>query len=74
LTPTHCLRYFRAASLHTLHKLFTVDEYRQSHDTAALAAHLSPPTQALIQTIDSVQPFTAWQTAGQANTVTFTPT
>ena len=39
-----------------------------------MAAHLSPPTQALLQIIDSVQPFTAWQTAGQANTVTFTPT
>jgi len=39
-----------------------------------MAAHLSPPTQALLKAIDSVQAFTAWQTAGQASTITFTPT
>ncbi len=39
-----------------------------------MATHLSPPTQALLQAIDSIQPATTWSTAGQANTITFTPT
>ena len=38
-----------------------------------MAAHLSPPTQALLQVIDSIQPATTWHTVGQANTITFPP-
>ena len=74
LTPTKCLRYLRAATLHTLNKLLTADEYRQPHDTTTMAARLSPPTQALLQAIYSIQPATAWSTAAQASTITFTPT
>ena len=74
LTPSECLKYFRAASLRTLHKLLIADEYRQPHDTATMPAHLSPPTQVLLQAIDSIQPATTWGAAGQANTITYTPT
>ena len=43
LKPTECLRHLRASILHTLNKLLTATEYRQPHDTATMAAHLSPP-------------------------------
>ena len=43
LSPTECLRHLRASILHTLNKLLTAAEYRQPHDTATMAAHLSPP-------------------------------
>ena len=39
-----------------------------------MAAQLSPPTQALLQTIDTIQPATTWNHAQQSNTVTFIPT
>jgi len=38
-----------------------------------MAAHLSSPTQALLQAIDSIQPATTWSAAGQDNTITYTP-
>ena len=56
LAPTECLRYMRSESQHTLHKLLTADEYRQPHETTTMAAHLSSPTQALLQAMDSIQP------------------
>jgi len=74
LTPTECLRYFRPASLHTLHNLLTADEYRQPHDKTTMEAHVSTPTQALLQAIYSIHSATTWGTAGQANTIPFTPT
>jgi hypothetical protein len=74
LTPTKYLIYLRAATLDTLYKLLTADEYKQPHDTNTMAAHLSLPTQALLQAIDSIPPATTWGTPGQANTITFTPT
>jgi len=50
----------RAASLHTLYKLLTAKEYMRPHDTATIAAHLSPPTQALLQILDFIQPASRW--------------
>ena len=46
---------------------------RQPHDTATMAAHLSPPTQALLQAIDTIQPATVWSVGQQNNSVTFLP-
>jgi hypothetical protein len=73
LTPTECLRHLRASILHTLNQLLTAVEYRQPHDTATMAAHLSPPTQALLQIIDTIQPATFWRAGQQPNSVTFFP-
>jgi hypothetical protein len=74
LSPTECLRHFRESAIHTLHKLLTATEYRQPHDTATNAAHLSPPTQAFLQIIDTIQPATAWSAGQQTNSVSFLPT
>ncbi len=38
-----------------------------------MAAHLSPPTQALLQAIDTVQPATFWSVGQQPNSVAFFP-
>ena len=38
-----------------------------------MAAHLSPPTQALLQVIDTIQPATVWNVGQQPNIVTFFP-
>jgi hypothetical protein len=59
--------------LHTVHKLITATEYRYQHERATSASELSPPLQALLQTIDAIQPATAWEKDGQNNTATFTP-
>ncbi len=42
LSPKECLRHFRAATLHTIHGLLTAAEYRQPHEIATMANHLSP--------------------------------
>jgi hypothetical protein len=59
LTPRESLRQFRAAVLHTLHKILTSSEYRQPHDSSTMATHLSPHAQALLQIIDSIKPATS---------------
>ena len=73
LTATKCLHHFRGSVIHTLYKLLTAAEYRQPHDTATMAAHLSPPNQALLQAIDTIQPATVWSVGQQNNSVTFLP-
>jgi hypothetical protein len=62
-----------AAALHTLHKYITADEYRRPHESATTSAHLSPPIQALLQILDSIQPATRWAHADTPNTFTFMP-
>jgi hypothetical protein len=73
LSPTECLRHLRGSILYTLNKLLTAEEYRQPHETATMAAHLSPPTQALLQIVDTIQPATFWKVGQQPNSVTFFP-
>ena len=71
--PSECHKHFKESIIHTVHKLITATEYRYQHERATSASELSPPLQALLQTIDAIQPATAWEKDGQNNTATFTP-
>ncbi len=73
LSPTECLRYMRTAALHTLLRYLSAKEYKRPHDSATKAAHLSPPTQALLQALNYIQPTTRWAHNNAARTMTFTP-
>jgi len=63
----------RTSALHTLLGLLTAKEYKRPHESATIAAHFSPQTQALLHALDSIKPATRWEQAEGARNMTFTP-
>ena len=68
-----CYKSFKASALYTTHKLITATEYRYPLERLSSAAELSPPLQALLQVLDTIQPATRWVANERPNTTTFTP-
>ena len=74
LTTASAFNLFRTSIIHTLHPHLTTVDHKYQSQTATCLVKLWQPTQALLHTLDSVQPSTRWHTYARPNTMMFTPT